>query len=670
LSLASPFEVMPQRAWPASLWLGLMPLLLSVLVLIGWPLHVDVFTRLLPWYNPMNPLTAVAILLGSLAWLGRNVVIWRRSLALCVFGIGALTLARYLGTVDHGLDKILYATRLHELATVPVRLAPETAFSLVVLGLGLGTLDADAGRYRHLQWLGMTLIFVAVVQIMDRAYIRLPEELVGLRPTMALNTALSFYFLGVALICTYPYAGVMRLVNGPGSGGLMLRRIFPAASGLALVTCQARLFFEYVGLLSSQPSLILVIALSVATLAGIVLWCARALEVQDGARREATDKLAEMATETEISRRRMESLMDAVPIMIAVKDRQGRYTYVNHSSTLELGFAREEILGKTLLELTDPRSAPIAQADDEVLLTGQTQEFEAEFAGARGLNTISFLKFPLRNVLGEIIESCVVATNVTERNAREKELREAHDSLESLNQELASFSSSIAHDLRTPLRALDGLSQIVIEDYGHSLDPSGRLLLERIRKASQRMARLLDDLGELSRVTRATLRKERIDLSDIAKAAAAVLTKADPTRCVVFDVSPNITASGDPHLMRVVIENLLENAWKFTAQQANAVITVSAQGGDANLTVCVRDNGTGFNSQHKDQIFAPFSRLVRVENDLGEGMGLATVQRIVGRHGGRAWAESVEGEGAAFYFNLGERAAGTAPLAWAKHEVS
>lgn len=225
--------------------------------------------------------------------------------------------------------------------------------------------------------------------------------------------------------------------------------------------------------------------------------------------------------------------------------------------------------------------------------------------------------------------------------------------LEASNKELEAFSYSVSHDLRAPLRGIDGFSQAVLEDYHDQLDETGRNYLHRVRAASQRMAQLIDAMLNLARLTRAELTPEPVNLSEIARAVIADLQRAHPQRTVTCDIMNDVWATADPHLIRVVMENLLGNAWKFTSEQAAARIAFGMDTPDHGETVYyVKDNGVGFDMTYAHKLFGAFQRLHAFSEFPGVGIGLATVQRIVQQHGGRVWAESTVGDGATFYFVL------------------
>jgi signal transduction histidine kinase len=240
-----------------------------------------------------------------------------------------------------------------------------------------------------------------------------------------------------------------------------------------------------------------------------------------------------------------------------------------------------------------------------------------------------------------------------------KDLEDANRELEGANRELEAFSYSVSHDLRAPLRTIDGFSQILQEDYENVLDGEGLDYLGRVRAASGNMATLIDDLLDLSRVSRRPLRRESVDLTRLATGIIEDLRAAQPDRNVQFVAGEDIKAYGDVSLLKVALENLLGNAWKFTERKEEARIEFGAdrrpRPGFLAPVYFVRDNGAGFDQAYSDKLFGAFQRLHGQDEFEGTGIGLATVARIIHRHGGRVWADSEVGEGATFYFTLGGR---------------
>ncbi len=236
---------------------------------------------------------------------------------------------------------------------------------------------------------------------------------------------------------------------------------------------------------------------------------------------------------------------------------------------------------------------------------------------------------------------------------RTRELEVQGRELAAANKELESFSYSVSHDLRAPLRAIDGFSKALLSDYsGRTLDERGTHYLGRVRVGTLKMSRLIDDMLHLARVTRSTLERRDIDLTAVAEEVAAELTRRNPDRQVLCFVEPGLRASADPYLLSIVFENLLGNAWKFTGNREGARVDVGKLPEDEPVFF-VRDNGAGFDMTYANKLFGAFQRLHPESDFEGTGIGLATVKRIVTRHGGRIWAEAAEGQGATFYFTLG-----------------
>lgn len=224
--------------------------------------------------------------------------------------------------------------------------------------------------------------------------------------------------------------------------------------------------------------------------------------------------------------------------------------------------------------------------------------------------------------------------------------------LQAANKELAAFSYSVSHDLRAPLRKIDGFSKALLQDYGQTLDPQAREYLNWVRESSQQMAQLIDDLLNLSKITRSEMRRESVDLTALARGIGAELRQRQPERDVSLVVQEGLTANGDSHLLKIALQNLLGNAWKFTEKRADPRIEFGTLPDAPGRTLFVRDNGAGFDMAYSDKLFGPFQRLHSHDEFEGTGVGLATVQRIVTRHGGRIWAEASVGQGATFFFTL------------------
>ncbi len=286
--------------------------------------------------------------------------------------------------------------------------------------------------------------------------------------------------------------------------------------------------------------------------------------------------------------------------------------------------------------------------------TRQWQDTEIEFV--QQIATHLGVALQHAELLAELRAEVIERQQAEQRaQALNQGLRQAILELKAVNKELEAFSYSVSHDLRAPLRSIDGFSQALLEDSMEHLDETGQDYLKRIRSATQRMGQLIDDMLTLSQVTRSDLRRESVDLSGLARRVALDLQQSNPDRQVDFQIEPELVTYGDARLLQVVLDNLLNNAYKFTANQTATKIEFGAIDQDNGIPAYfVRDNGVGFDIAFIDKLFRPFQRLHGMREFPGNGIGLATVQRIIHRHGGQVWAEGTLHHGATFYFTLAE----------------
>lgn len=357
------------------------------------------------------------------------------------------------------------------------------------------------------------------------------------------------------------------------------------------------------------------------------------------------------------------SLIEASLDPLVTISPEGRITDVNKATEEATGVPRERLIGSVFSDYFVEHE----KAEDgyrRVLSQSFIRDYPLTIIHSSGSTTdVLYNATVYRNEAGEVQGVFAAARDITALKRVEAEIRRLNEELErrveertaelaATNRELEAFSYSVSHDLRAPLRTIDGFSQALLEDVGPELDQESKDHIQRVRAASQRMGQLIDDMLNLSRMTRTPMKRTQVDLSALARAMAQDLRKSNPERRVDFVVSPEMTASGDEDLLRILMEKLLENSWKFTSKHANARIEVGT-GRDADgQYFYVRDDGAGFDMTYADKLFGAFQRLHSHSEFEGTGVGLATVQRIVHRHGGRVWAESTLEQGATFYFTL------------------
>ena len=352
----------------------------------------------------------------------------------------------------------------------------------------------------------------------------------------------------------------------------------------------------------------------------------------------------------------LQALVNSAVAGIVTMDQNGMIESFNPAAERLFGYAPEEVIGRSVAMLMPlPYKNRHAGYLERYLETGEKRIIGEvrELLAQRKDGTIFSMELAVSEVdLGDRRTFTGIISDISDRKQAEEELAQRALALEAANKELDAFSYSVSHDLRAPLRSIDGFSQALLDDYSELLDKDGQEYLHRVRASSQRMAELIDDMLQLSRLTRTELSREPVDLGAIAKSIASDLQASEPQRMVTFNIADNLEAEGDPRLLRVVLENLFRNAWKFTSAYQTARIQFGVTKADADGAYFVSDDGAGFDMAYADKLFGAFQRLHSAEEFEGTGIGLATVQRIINRHGGRVWAEGQVNKGATFYFTV------------------
>ncbi|HJW26728.1 MAG TPA: PAS domain S-box protein [Rhodocyclaceae bacterium] len=395
----------------------------------------------------------------------------------------------------------------------------------------------------------------------------------------------------------------------------------------------------------------------------------RAIQAELSALNESLEgKVRERTAALQESEARFRATFEQAAVGIAHMAPDGHWLRVNQRLCDIVGYSQEEIQSLTFKDLTHPDDIADSLADMQKLVEGQADRYQNQkrYVVKHGdilwvNQTVALVRHAdgtpdyFISVIEDISERKAAEAAVLQLNAELERRVEARTAeLQAANTELESFTYAVSHDLRAPLRAMNGFSAILVDEHGRALDSEGRHLLAQIRSGAQHMGELIDGLLALARSTRGEMRRAPVDLSALAERILAELARTEPNRQVAWEVEPGLVAQGDGRMLEALMTNLLSNAWKYTARTPQARIRFHAEERDGQRLYCVADNGAGFDSGYAGRLFQPFQRLHRQDEYPGIGVGLATVKRIVERHGGTIEAEGKPGEGARFRFTLPE----------------
>ncbi len=730
-------------------------ILIGGIVLLGWIFDVAFLKSVLPGLVTMKVNTALAFILsGTALWLLRTDLPdrYRRSAdyriarvcAGVVAAVGLLTMSEYLFGRSLGIDQLLFKEAPGAIGTSsPGRMAPNTAFSFVIVSFSLLLLDSKSSRLFLLSHLlALAAAFIAWAALLG--YFYNIKEFYGIAnyTKMALHTSVTFTILSVGILFSRPDRGFMAVIIGENVGSVLMRRLIPAAILLTTIVGWLRWRGEIAGIYPTAVGMIIMVLATTVMLSVTIFWTGVSLNRADRERERAeedmkrnrdhldelvAERTAELAKTNEalrveiIERRRLEEiakleearlrsvlkisqhpsasmreLLDlALDEAIALSGSKFGYLYYYNEDTREFTL---HAWSKDVMKECAIREPQTIYQLEKTGLWGEAvrqrkaivvNDFSAPHPLKKGYpeghaSLFRYFTIPVFSE-GRIVAVVGIANKPTdytdadvnqltfmmdsvwkiiERKQAEEEIRRMNEELEqrvvertsrleATNKELEAFSYSISHDLRAPLRGIDGFSNLLLKDYGDKVDGQGKDYLQRVRNATQHMGQLIDELLKLSRITRVEMRREKVNLSGLAATIVDELHGTNPDRHVEFIIQEGLIEEGDPHLLEIALQNLLNNAWKYSRNKQTATIEFGSLVRDNSKVYFVRDNGAGFDMRYVDKLFGAFQRLHSANEFEGTGIGLATVQHIIHRHGGNVWAEGEVNNGATFYFTIG-----------------
>jgi PAS domain S-box-containing protein len=606
----------------------------------------------------MNPVTAICFLLaGTSLLLAGDETSERRhqgfgaALGALVFLAAGLKLAGLALSVQPGIDQLLYRGELSSPDGLPPnRMAPNTAAAFLLLGAALVALHLERpGKTRASQWLLVVPSMISIMAIIGYAYEQ--EQLYGVVTfiPMAVNTAIAFFALCLGVLFARTDTGLSALLASDGLGGSVARRLLPAGILVPFLIGWIRLYGQRAGYFDLSTAVVMMTLATIATFTALVWITARMLERVDAERRHAHAFL--------------DSIVEEMPAMVFVKDaRELRFVRFNRAGEELLGYSREDLLGKNDYDLFPKHDADsFTSADRAVLAKGGVLDVAEEpiQTRSRGQRLLHTRKVPILDAAGGPQYLLGISEDITERRRSEKEilalnerLKRQADQLEFTNKELETFSYSVSHDLRAPIRHIAGFTDLLGRRCAAAIDEEGKRLIERISSSASRMGRLIDDLLLFSKAGRAAMSRTLVDLGSVIAGLVEQVRPDIAGRQVEWRIDPLPDVEGDPSLLALAFSNLISNAVKYTGTRASARIEIGAEETERENVVFVRDNGVGFDMQYAEKLFGVFQRLHSADEFEGTGIGLANVRRIVTRHGGIVWAESAVDQGATFYVAL------------------
>lgn len=655
-------------------------IMIAVSVLCGWLFSVTFFKHPIAQWISMNPATAVAFILSGSSFLLFNTKIHSKTkhiiastLAGCVCLIGILKIVELITGIELGLDSVLHSFSAdfadNTISGMVNSMSVTTAICFILLGFSLFLVNMEVFPTPTLAHL-LALITALLSLFSLLCSILSASDHENSMAPLTVHTSLCFLFISVSVLFIESEKGLFKEFSGKSSGSVTAKFLIPVAIILPTVLGYLRIHGEHVGLYNTEFGTALYSIVIIGLSIFVIRYNSAILNKHDAARDRVEHRLESInydlearvkeGTDTILKNEKIyKTIASSIPnSAIFILDKDERFQLIEGDSFEKLGYSKANMLYKKAEAVIPPHRYTVLGPLYKRMLNGE------RFAMQRRVNGLDlFVQYvPLMNMEGGDNMGMIISVDITDVKKAENEIRDLNRKLErkvvqgteqlvAANKELEAFSYSVSHDLRAPLRAIDGYTRMIEEDYGRLLDDEGKRLLETVQSNAKRMGVLIDDLLSFSRLGKKELLKTEVNMTMNASAALTEINKTVDHRAAII-VEDLLPAQADYALINQVFINLISNAIKYSIKKEKPVIRIHAEKQKNEIVYSIIDNGAGFDMQYVNKLYGVFQRLHSNEEFEGTGVGLAIVKRIVTKHGGRVWAEGKLNEGATFHFTL------------------
>jgi PAS domain S-box-containing protein len=627
---------------------------LGVFVWLGWKFDIEFLKRPLPHLASMNPTTSVLFILSGFSFLcllsgNSKKIKFMGYVFTCI--IFAIALLRLLDTFTHfqtNIDFFIFSGKLEkdQAGGFSRGMATNTAVCFLLISFALPLVNVETHKkIMPAHFIALLIALFGLLSILGCIYRVQAFYMVLAYIPMAIHTAMGFLFFSLAVLFSNPDKGIMKELTSPYGGSQTARILIPAAILIPMFLGYIRLLAHWSGVFSTEFGEAILI-LSIIVIFVLLIWYnSVSLNKKDSLRIMAETRLKWNILQLKESEEKFQKAFQVSAAGISItRISDSRYLDVNDTFVQMTGYSKKELIGHSSTELgivvnLKKREDVLQQVKEQ----GSAKHFEitVRHKSGRLLEVLSSVETILLNEEKHAIN---IIFDITDR-------KEAEMQLEAVNKELEAFSYSVSHDLRAPLRAVDGYAKMLEEDYYDLFDQQGKKFLNSIQYNAKKMSNLIDDLLAFSRLGRKTVLKADLDMNDLIQSVLKDLDKMAKHNAEI-KVGELHSANGDYVLMKQVFINLISNGIKYSSKKPDSMIEITSEERDKEIIYSVKDNGDGFDMTYVDKLFGVFQRLHTDEEFEGTGVGLAIVQRIINKHGGKVWAHAELGKGATFSFTL------------------